>query len=68
MKYNFGLDAMNNPRKSISGDSLILKSLFRFKEDIRAGGPEVLKIEVSLSQIGYNDEENISRRSVNHRT
>jgi hypothetical protein len=20
MKYNFGLDAMNNPRKSISGD------------------------------------------------
>ena len=59
MKYNFGLDAMNNPRKSISGDTQILKSLFRFKEDIRAGGPEVLKIEVFLSRIGYNDEENM---------
>ncbi len=59
MNYNFGLDAMNNPRKSISGDTQILKSLFRFKEDIRAGGPEVLKIEVFLSRIGYNDEENM---------
>ncbi len=57
MKYNFGLDAMNNPRKSISGDTPFLKSQFRFKEDIRAGGPEVLKIEVSLSRIGYNDEK-----------
>jgi hypothetical protein len=45
MNYNFGLDAMNNPRKSISGDTQILKSLFRFKEDM--GGPEDRGLSVS---------------------
>ncbi len=58
IKYNFGLGAMNNLRKSISSGTLVLEDLFLLNKTLE---PVVLKIKVSLSRREYDKVKYIQK-------